>query len=86
MTTTAESVGKNSTDPRAPALERALQQIEKQYGAGAVMKLGADYKYPGPPAIPTGSLSLDIATGIGGFPRARSTRGAFAREDEARRR
>ncbi len=62
---------KSVADPRNPALERALQQIEKQFGAGAVMRLGADYRYSGPPAISTGSLSLDLATGIGGFPRGR---------------
>lgn len=52
------------------ALEAALKQIEKQYGAGAVMRLGEN-KHLNVEAIPTGSLSLDIATGIGGLPRGR---------------
>jgi recombination protein RecA len=52
------------------ALEAAMKQIEKKYGAGAVMRLGdnASLKVD---AISTGSLTLDIATGIGGLPRGR---------------
>ncbi len=56
---------------RAPSLDEAVKQIEKQYGAGAIMRLGREYRYSGPPAISSGSLSLDLATGIGGFPRGR---------------
>ncbi len=52
------------------ALETALAQIEKQYGAGAVMRLGQNSKL-NVAAISTGSLSLDIALGIGGVPRGR---------------
>ena len=52
------------------ALDLALGQIEKQFGKGAIMKLGQDSKLQ-IDAIPTGSLSLDIALGIGGFPRGR---------------
>lgn len=52
------------------ALELALLQIEKQFGRGAIMKLG-DYQRTSIPAIPTGALSLDLATGINGVPRAR---------------
>lgn len=52
------------------ALETALTQIEKKYGAGAIMRLG-ESKTLNVEAIPTGSLSLDIATGIGGLPRGR---------------
>jgi recombination protein RecA len=55
----------------SPALGLAIRQIEKQFGIGALMRLGSDYKYEGPPSISTGSLSLDIATGVGGFPRGR---------------
>ncbi|MFH0909968.1 MAG: recombinase RecA [Planctomycetota bacterium] len=55
---------------REGALERALVQIEKQFGKGAVMRLGADVHLPCQ-TIPTGSLSLDIATGVGGIPRGR---------------
>ena len=52
------------------ALELALSQIEKQYGKGAIMKLGAEEKVD-VPAISTGSLGLDIALGVGGLPRGR---------------
>ena len=52
------------------ALETALTQIEKKYGAGAIMRLG-ESKSLNVEAISTGSLLLDIATGIGGFPRGR---------------
>lgn len=52
------------------ALETALAQIEKQYGEGAVMKLGDNAKMK-VDAIPTGSLALDAALGIGGVPKGR---------------
>jgi len=52
-------------------LEMAISQIEKSFGKGAIMRLGADEKAEGIQAISTGSLTLDIATGIGGFPRGR---------------
>ena len=52
------------------ALDLALSQIEKQYGKGAIMKLGAEEKVD-VPAISTGSLGLDIALGVGGLPRGR---------------
>ncbi len=52
------------------ALETALSQIEKQFGKGAVMRLGQNEAMQ-VDAIPTGSLSLDIALGIGGLPRGR---------------
>ena len=58
-------------DEKKRALDLALSQIEKQYGKGAIMKLGADDKQADVPAISTGSLSLDIALGIGGLPRGR---------------
>ena len=53
------------------ALEIALAQIEKQYGHGALMRLGDDPHRLSIESIPTGSLSLDIALGIGGVPRGR---------------
>ncbi len=53
------------------ALESALMQIEKQYGKGAVMKLGDKGAVLNVEAIPTGALSLDIALGVGGVPRGR---------------
>lgn len=52
------------------ALEMALSQIEKQFGKGSVMKLGADSKLE-VDVIPTGSLSLDLALGVGGIPKGR---------------
>ncbi|MCD8026165.1 MAG: recombinase RecA [Clostridiales bacterium] len=55
---------------KAKALETALTQIEKQFGKGAVMRLGEN-KHMNVEHIPTGSLSLDIALGIGGLPRGR---------------
>ena len=54
------------------ALETALSQIEKQFGKGAVMRLGQNAAMK-VDAIPTGSLSLDIALGIGGLPKGRIT-------------
>ncbi|MGN0506045.1 MAG: recombinase RecA [Lachnospiraceae bacterium] len=53
------------------ALESALGQIEKQYGKGSVMKLGDSAAHMNVEAIPTGSLSLDIALGVGGIPKGR---------------
>ena len=55
---------------REEALQTALAKIEKQFGKGAVMKLGQNSTL-NVEAIPTGSLSLDIALGIGGVPRGR---------------
>jgi recombination protein RecA len=55
------------------ALESAILQIEKQFGKGAIMKLGDDSAKVRVPAISTGSIVLDIALGIGGIPRGRVT-------------
>ncbi|MGL3807950.1 recombinase RecA [Paeniglutamicibacter sp. R2-26] len=55
---------------REKALEAALAQIDKQFGKGSVMRLGDDTRAP-IEAIPTGSVALDIALGIGGLPRGR---------------
>jgi len=55
------------------ALEVAISQIEKQYGAGSIMSLGERSARVKVEAIPTGSLSLDLALGIGGIPRGRVT-------------
>lgn len=56
---------------REKALNAALAQIQKQFGKGAVMKLGDDDAKLNIEAISTGSMSLDLATGIGGVPRGR---------------
>ena len=53
------------------ALESALAQIEKQYGKGSVMKLGDTSAHMNIETIPTGSISLDIALGLGGIPKGR---------------
>ncbi len=53
------------------ALDMAISQLERNFGKGAVMRLGAADIGEGIQIIPTGSLTLDIATGIGGFPRGR---------------
>ncbi len=58
-------------DEKRKALEQVLSQIEKQYGKGAIMKLGDDVKDMAIEVIPTGCLSLDIALGTGGVPRGR---------------
>lgn len=57
-------------DSKKEALDQALLQIEKQYGKGAIMKLGDKVNEP-IDVIPTGCLTLDIALGIGGIPRGR---------------
>ncbi|KJS11138.1 MAG: recombinase RecA [Peptococcaceae bacterium BRH_c8a] len=53
------------------ALDNALLHIEKQFGKGSIMKLGADAAKANVEVIPTGALSLDIALGVGGLPRGR---------------
>ena len=55
---------------KSKSLDSALGQIERQFGTGTVMRMG-DKKHEKIPAIPTGSLGLDIALGIGGLPRGR---------------
>ena len=58
-------------EEKIKALDAAISQIEKQYGKGAVMKLGDSSANMNVEAIPTGSLSLDLALGIGGIPKGR---------------
>lgn len=55
---------------RVKALEAAISQIEKQFGKGAIMRLGSEGIVE-VPAIPTGSIGLDVALGVGGFPKGR---------------
>ena len=65
---------KNETakaDGKQQALEAALGQIERAYGKGAVMKLGDNGQNMNVEVVPTGSLSLDIALGLGGIPKGR---------------
>ena len=62
---------KNNTIEKNKAIELALSQIEKQFGKGSIMRLGNDEALPGVEAISTGSISLDMALGVGGVPRGR---------------
>ncbi|MGD2245315.1 MAG: recombinase RecA [Candidatus Aminicenantes bacterium] len=61
----------NKKDSRNRAIDAAVSQIEKQFGKGAVMKLGQREAAIKVPAIPTGSIAFDLSLGIGGFPRGR---------------
>ncbi len=58
-------------DPKLQAVKMAMEQIEKQYGKGSIMRLGEKAAVRKVDIIPTGAISLDIALGIGGFPRGR---------------
>lgn len=58
-------------DDKQKALEQVLTQIEKQYGKGSIMKLGAGAADTNIEVLPTGCLSLDLALGVGGVPRGR---------------
>ena len=60
-----------SAKEKTKALDLALQQIEKQFGKGAIMKLGEDSARVAVEVIPTGSIALDLALGVGGVPRGR---------------
>ncbi|MCR5016989.1 MAG: recombinase RecA [Ruminococcus sp.] len=66
----AAVVKANTSEDKKTALDGAIKQIEKKYGAGAVMRLGQT-KTLNVAAIPTGSMMLDMALGIGGVPRGR---------------
>ena len=63
----------NPEQRRTDDLNRALEQITKDFGKGAIMRLGDDEAVLNVSAIPTGALALDIALGIGGIPRGRVT-------------
>ena len=56
-------------EEKLKALDAAISHIEKQYGKGSVMKLGDNSAHMNVEAVPTGSLSLDLALGIGGLPK-----------------
>ena len=68
-----ENIKDRSEEERMKALSLALDKIEKEYGAGAIMKMGDKPKLD-ISSIPTGSISLDIATGIEGVPKGRIVR------------
>ena len=67
----ANNSGNVNIDDKRKALDAAIAQIEKQYGKGSVMKLGDQSANMGIDVVPTGSLSLDLALGLGGVPRGR---------------
>ncbi|MEA1970507.1 MAG: recombinase RecA [Thermodesulfobacteriota bacterium] len=60
-----------SDTDKGRSVELAITQIEKQFGKGSIMRLGGDEFISNVPAIPTGSISLDLALGVGGVPRGR---------------
>lgn len=63
----------NMTTEKGKALDLAISQIEKRFGKGAIMKLGESAAMTPTASIPSGSLALDIALGVGGIPRGRIT-------------
>lgn len=66
-------MAKDSTNHKLQAVKVAMEQIEKQYGKGSIMKLGEKGQNLKADVIPTGSIALDLALGIGGLPRSRIT-------------
>jgi recombination protein RecA len=68
---TIKETSKEMNKDKLKALEMAISQIEKNFGKGSIMRLGEEGVVEGVQSIPTGSLTLDIATGIGGLPRGR---------------
>lgn len=65
--------GVTADNERARAVEVAVSQIERQFGRGSIMKLGDAGLVSNIKVIPTGSIALDIAIGVGGIPRGRIT-------------
>ena len=64
-------IKKETSSKKAQAVKMAMEQIEKQYGKGAIMRLGGKSEVKRVNIIPTGSIALDIALGVGGLPRGR---------------
>jgi recombination protein RecA len=60
-----------TTKEKQQAIDLAMSQIERQFGKGAIMRLGSDATVADIPVISSGSLSLDVALGLGGVPRGR---------------
>ncbi|HAJ46510.1 MAG TPA: DNA recombination/repair protein RecA, partial [Alphaproteobacteria bacterium] len=71
MSAAALRIVEHSDMDKKKALEAALSQIDRAFGKGSIMKLGAQGKTVEVEAVPTGSLGLDIALGIGGLPKGR---------------
>ncbi len=72
MAMTDERNGERATAERSRAVDAAIATIEKQFGRGAIMKLGSQERQQ-VDSIPTGSIALDLALGVGGIPRGRIT-------------
>jgi recombination protein RecA len=66
-------LAKDEAENRLKALELALTQIERSYGKGSIMRLGEQSARTDVPVIPSGSITLDYAMGVGGYPRGRVT-------------
>jgi recombination protein RecA len=64
-------MGSSATPDKKKALDQAVVQIERQFGKGSIMRLGSDQHVEGLQVIPTGSIGLDFALGVGGIPRGR---------------
>ena len=73
-----ETEAASNIDERSKALKLAIEKIEKDFGKGSIMKLG-DKATVNVDAIPTGSLALDVALGIGGVPRSHLPRHVLSR-------
>ena len=69
----ADDNDKGLSTQKKKALNLAISQIEKQLGKGAIMRMGSENPREAVPAISTGAMNLDVATGIGGIPRGRIT-------------
>ena len=65
-----KSASKSAAKDRGSSLDNALAQIDRQFGKGSIMRLGDDTRPP-VEVIPTGSVALDAALGVGGLPRGR---------------
>ena len=72
MADRGSTIVSTATTEREKAIEQALNQIERRFGKGAIMKLGEVSKIQ-VEVIPTGSIALDLALGVGGIPRGRVT-------------
>src|ERR1041384_1511086 len=72
MAMTDERAAERAVAERTKAVDAALSAIEKQFGRGAIMKLGSAERQA-VDSIPTGSIALDLALGVGGIPRGRIT-------------
>src|ERR1043166_7884591 len=71
MASAALRLVEGSSMDKSKALDAALSQIERNFGKGSVMRLGKNAKALDVATIPSGSLGLDIALGVGGLPRGR---------------